>query len=150
MIQHNFPRPALRFSVHEPFGAPGHVCQLSTCVGQTYEFQIITLCRQKLIKIDRNVLTNLEMTRVWSAVLHVFRMKLSAILLKCCLLTAPLFPVGSTSYFFIRWINLLKPICYVMHQQFNIQQLYVLPTMYLLVCVLYLSENKQRLVPLTA
>ena len=44
--------------------------------------------------------------------------------------------------------NLLKPTGYVMHQQFNIQQLYVLPTLYL--CVLYLSENKQRLVPLTA
>ena len=43
-------------------------------------------------------------------------------------------------------INLLKPTGYVMHQQFNIQQLYVLPTLYL--CVLYLSENKQRLVPL--
>ena len=45
-------------------------------------------------------------------------------------------------------INLLKPTGYVMHQQFNIQQLYVLPTLYL--CVLYLSENKQQLVPLTA
>ena len=45
-------------------------------------------------------------------------------------------------------INLLKPAGYVMHHQFNIQQLYALPTMYL--CVLYLSENKQRLVPLTA
>ena len=45
-------------------------------------------------------------------------------------------------------INLLKPTDYMMHQQFNIQQLYVLPTLYL--CVLYLSENKQRLVPLTA
>jgi len=44
--------------------------------------------------------------------------------------------------------NLLKPTGYVKHQQFNIQQLYALPTMYL--CVLYLSENKQRLVPLTA
>jgi len=32
----------------------------------------------------------------------------------------------------------------VTHQQFNIQQLYALPTLYL--CVLYLSENKQRLV----
>ena len=42
---------------------------------------------------------------------------------------------------------LLKPTGYVMHQQFNIQQLYALPTLYL--CVLYLSENKQRLVPLT-
>ena len=40
-------------------------------------------------------------------------------------------------------INLLKPTGHVMHRQFNIQQLYVLPT-------LYLSENKQRLVPLTA
>ena len=45
-------------------------------------------------------------------------------------------------------INLLKPTGYVMHQQFNIQQLYVVPTLYL--CVLYLSENRQRLVPLTA
>ena len=45
-------------------------------------------------------------------------------------------------------VNLLKPTCYVMHQQFNIQQLYALPALYL--CVLYLSENKQRLVPLTA
>ena len=43
-------------------------------------------------------------------------------------------------------INLLKPTGYVMHQQFKIQQLYVLPTLYL--CVLYLSENKQQLVPL--
>ena len=44
-------------------------------------------------------------------------------------------------------LNLLKPTGHVMHQQFNIQQLYVLPTLYL--CVLYLSENKQRHVPLT-
>ena len=44
--------------------------------------------------------------------------------------------------------NLLKPTSHVMHQQFNIQQLYVLPTLYL--CVLYLSENKQWLVALTA
>jgi hypothetical protein len=45
------------------------------------------------------------------------------------------------------YFNLLKPTGYTMHQQFNIQQLYVLPTSYL--CVLYLSENKQRLVSLT-
>ena len=44
--------------------------------------------------------------------------------------------------------NLLKPTGHVMQQQFNIQQLYALPTLHL--CVLYLSENKQRLVPLTA
>jgi hypothetical protein len=46
------------------------------------------------------------------------------------------------------YINLLKPTGHVMHQQFNIQQLYVLPTLYL--CVLYLSENREQLVPLTA
>ena len=45
-------------------------------------------------------------------------------------------------------INLLKPTGHVMHQQFNIQQPYALPTLYL--CVLCLSENKQRLVPLTS
>jgi hypothetical protein len=44
--------------------------------------------------------------------------------------------------------KLLKPNIYLLHQHFNIQQLYALPTLYL--CVLYLSENKQRLVPLTA
>ena len=40
--------------------------------------------------------------------------------------------------------KLLKPTRYVMH--LNIQQLYALSTLYL--CVLYLSENKQRLLPL--
>ena len=56
---------------------------------------------------------------------------------------------GEPSGFINYWelLNLLKPTSYVMHQQFKIQQLYVLPTLYL--CVLYLSENKQRLVPLT-
>ena len=42
--------------------------------------------------------------------------------------------------------NLLKLTGYVMHQQFNIQHWYALPALYL--CVLYLSENKQRLVSL--
>ena len=45
-------------------------------------------------------------------------------------------------------VNFLKPTSHVMHQQFNIQQLYVLPPLYL--CVLYSSESKQRLAPLTA
>ena len=45
-------------------------------------------------------------------------------------------------------INLLKPTGDMMLHQFNIQQLYALPEMYL--CVLYLYENKQRLVPLTS
>ena len=44
-------------------------------------------------------------------------------------------------------LNPIKPTGYVMLHQFKIQQLYALPTLYL--CVLYLSENKQRLVPLT-
>jgi hypothetical protein len=46
------------------------------------------------------------------------------------------------------YFNLLKPTGYVMHQQFNTQKLYALLTLYL--SVLYLSENKQRIVPLTA
>jgi hypothetical protein len=47
----------------------------------------------------------------------------------------------------IFYIHLLKPTGYLLHQQFNIQQLYALPALYL--CVLYLSENKQRLEPLS-
>jgi hypothetical protein len=39
------------------------------------------------------------------------------------------------------WVTLLKPTGYVMHNNFNFQQLYALPTLYL--CVLCLSENKQ-------
>ena len=46
------------------------------------------------------------------------------------------------------YVKLSNPTGHVTHQQFNIQQLYALPTLHL--CVLYLSENKQRLVPLTA
>ena len=53
-----------------------------------------------------------------------------------------------TGYVMRQQFNILKPTGYVMHQQFNIQQLYALTKQYL--CVLYLSENKQRLVPLTA
>jgi len=45
-------------------------------------------------------------------------------------------------------INLLKPTGHVMHYQFNLQQLYAQPTLFLY--VLYLSQIKQRLVPLTA
>ena len=44
-------------------------------------------------------------------------------------------------------INLLNPTGYVMHQKFNIQQLYALPILYSF--VLYLSQNKQRIVPFT-
>jgi len=49
--------------------------------------------------------------------------------------------------FFDKLINLLKLTGYLMHHQFNIQQFYILPTLYLL--VLYLSQNKQRLLPRT-
>jgi len=44
--------------------------------------------------------------------------------------------------------NFLNPTGYMTHHQFNIQHLYALPTLYL--CVLCLSENKQRLMALTA
>ena len=68
-------------------------------------------------------------------------------------ITQLVFTVGFAScalvmFQFAKHINVLKPTGHVMHQQFNIQQLYALPTLYL--CVLYLSENKQQLVPLTA
>jgi hypothetical protein len=43
--------------------------------------------------------------------------------------------------------NLLNFTGYVIYHQLNIQQLYVLTTLYWY--VLYLSENKERLVPLT-
>ena len=56
--------------------------------------------------------------------------------------------LSPAGYVMQQQVNLLKPTGYVMHQQFNFQQLYALRTLYL--CVLYLSENKQRLVPLTA
>ena len=57
-------------------------------------------------------------------------------------------PFYKSSLLYYRILNLLNPTGHVMHQQFNIQQLYALPILY--VCVLYLSENKQRLVPLAA
>jgi len=55
---------------------------------------------------------------------------------------------GYSDVLYRNWIDLLQSTGYVMHHQFNTQQLYALPTLYL--CVLYLSENKQRLVPFTA
>ena len=63
----------------------------------------------------------------------------------CCL---NIYNYNSSGLLLSQFINLLEPTGHVMHQQFSIQQLYVLPPLYL--CVLYLSENKQRLVPLTA
>ena len=38
-------------------------------------------------------------------------------------------------------VNLLKPTGYVMHQQFNIQQLYALPTHSICVFCIYLRTN---------
>jgi len=52
----------------------------------------------------------------------------------CCL---KIFLRKTSPYTTMPMFNLLKPTGYVMHQQFNIQQLYALPTLYL--CVLYLS-----------
>jgi hypothetical protein len=51
------------------------------------------------------------------------------------------FYVHITSIFICVILTFKNPTGHVMHQQFNIQQLYVLPTLYL--CVFYLSENKQ-------
>jgi len=55
--------------------------------------------------------------------------------------------INTTCHVMHNQVN-IKPTGYVMQHQVNIQQLYALPALYL--CVLYLSENKQRLVPLTA
>jgi len=56
---------------------------------------------------------------------------------------------------FNEFIYLLKPTGYGMNHQHNVQQLYVLSILddlwsILYLRVLYLSENKQRLVSLTA
>jgi len=71
---------------------------------------------------------------------------------QCALLKKPYINMVRTNVFgsilSVTMFNLLKPTGYMTHHQFNIRQLYALPTLYL--CVLYLSENKQRLVPLTA
>jgi len=44
-------------------------------------------------------------------------------------------------------ITTVKSSVHYMYRQFNIQQSYVLPTVYF--CILYLSDNKQRLFPYT-
>ena len=46
---------------------------------------------------------------------------------------------GSLSLLFFFSFNLLTPTGYVMHQQFNIQQFYVLPTLYL--CFVFIWEQ---------
>jgi hypothetical protein len=78
-------------------------------------------------------------TKMWHMSTIFYICPLQKYLCNCC-----------TSFCFTSCIlfNLLKPTCYVMHQQFNIQQLYVLLTLYL--CVLYLSQKKQRVVPLSS
>ena len=42
---------------------------------------------------------------------------------------------------FYKYLNLLKPTGHVMHQQFNIQQLYVLLTLCICVFCIYLRTN---------
>jgi len=76
---------------------------------------------------------------------HIYRKKLAMLIYYTGLVPYTSMSESSDSYCVL---NHLNPTGYVMHHQFNIQQLYVLPTLYL--CVLCLSENKQRLVPLTA
>jgi len=46
--------------------------------------------------------------------------------------------------FFLRlqFINHVKPTGYVMHQQFNIQQLYALPTLYFVFCIYLRTDSK--------
>ena len=101
----------------------------------------ITFQKNKLFSAV-TVWKSLKISYIWSSILHFLNSCASGY-------------YGSQSKnkalgysFYKQVLNLLKPTGHVMHQQFNIQQLYVQATLYL--CVLYLSENKQRLVPLTA
>jgi hypothetical protein len=58
----------------------------------------------------------------------------------------PLYPPQSQILSYLGLINLLKPTGYVMYHQFNIQQFYICPHR---IYVLYLPQNKQRLLPHT-
>ena len=58
---------------------------------------------------------------------------------ECCYEIPTIFGVILATSVIAEQFNLLKPTGQVLHQQFNIQQLYVLLTLYL--CVLYLSED---------
>ena len=99
------------------------------------------------VKANARVATQLY----WPRPMHSWRQETLNLCNICSLLSN--YSTFETGLMRVFWdsanlVNLLKPTGHVMHQQFNIQQLYVLPTLYL--CVLYLFENKQRLVPLTA
>ena len=89
-----------------------------------------------LKKILKNHAVRVWTKVIWLMINYVLKEVLGHITLGQCV-----------TWVILQDVNLLKPTSYVMHQQFNIQQLYALPTLYL--CVLYLSENKQRLVLLT-
>ena len=80
--------------------------------------------------------------------LKIVRVATEGVSLHMALIKFDLIALTICEYQQVSYINLLNAAGYVMHQQFNIQQLCALPTLYL--CVLYLSENRQRLVPLTA
>jgi len=75
-----------------------------------------------------------------TAIISVYNINISAL--------KPRQRVSTARYELGLYIRQIQPTGHVMHQQCNIQELYTLPTLYLR--VLYLSENKQRLVPLTA
>ena len=141
---------------NETLGSPTGICYFAYFIGRTrrvsFAFKLEYLYHSTLF----NTFT------LWPAT-HWFKHKASQLQdLMCCISYTSKLTKGHTGFCMTVWsdegrinmsevwqrFNLLKPTSYVMHQQFNIQQLYVLPTLYL--CVLYLSENKQRLVPLTA
>ena len=91
---------------------------------------------------------NYSLTRYKTSILCLFCYSLKQLRYTATRNVAPDNGLKNLKYVERLMFNILKPTGYVIHQQFNIQQLYVLPTLYL--CVLYLSENKQQLVPLTA
>ena len=119
-----------RTTLHRKTASP---IPVAAGLGALEEIKISYICQEQ---------NHVSSVRIGSV--DVFRMKLK----NSCICFIYTIAHYKNHAVFIFYFNLLKPTGYVMHQQFNTQQLYVLPTLYL--CVLYLSENKQRLVPLTA
>ena len=107
------------------------------------EGQTITLSQKLCVKRYQPQQPNIQAKRI-----HYSSVLLNQCQFKIWLLTTSLNELQKWKMVESKLFPYLKPTGHVMHQQFNIQQLNVLPTLYL--CVLYLSENKQRLVSLTA
>ena len=139
------------------------VCNMAPCrrtnshlhIGKDFCLHLRSVCAlYSLQTIPWRSSSSKESVTIYQSTLRHVPEKLNLLQRRCLKLKSRTLHICWFRYYFLHpcWclslVKLLKPTGHVMHQQFNIQQLYVLPTLYLR--VLYLSENKQRLVPLTA